>query len=106
MSKGNVPLCQLEVMIPAVRDSTEAVPLCDNIQEDKQRFFDTDVGGDGRCNVCENPVGEFEEGLLIHVRKADEAFGNSEHERHGPPGARSLYAVHFPTKILDLGVES
>jgi hypothetical protein len=46
VSSHNVPLGKLQVMIPTIRHSTEAVPLCHDIQEYEQRLFDTYVGSD------------------------------------------------------------
>lgn len=92
---ANIPLGELDVMVPPVGDLAEAVTLSDNIEEDEERLLDADFGRDLRGDVCEDPVGEFEKRLLVHVGKVDEALRDCEHERHGSACTGGLYAVHY-----------
>lgn len=87
-------LGEFDVMVPSISDLAEAVSLGDNVEEDEERLLDADFGRDLGGDVCEDPVGEFEKRLLVHVGEADEALGDREHERHGSACTGGLYTVH------------
>lgn len=69
-------------MVPVVGNITEAIALRDDVEEYEEAFFHADVGADLRLDVCKDPVGEFTEGLLIHVGEALKALRDCEEERH------------------------
>ena len=72
-------MSQLDVMAPVVCCISEAVPLRDDIEEDEEAFLYTDLLRHVGCpvGVLYEPVGELNEGNLVHMAKVVEAIGNS-----------------------------
>lgn len=88
-------------MAPCVRRVAERVALCDDVEEDEQALLDADVLGVGarlrlRGHVCvlEDPVGELDEGELVHVAEVVEAVGDAVEEPARPVGARAAVDGH------------
>ena len=71
-------------MIPPVRGTTEAVPLGNNIKENKQAFFDANIYSELRFDVVEYPVSELNKGHLVHMAELVKSIGNSHEQIHGP----------------------
>jgi hypothetical protein len=70
-------------VIPAIGGAAEAVALRDNVEEDEEALFNTDVGGELRLDVVEDPISEVDKGDLVHVAEVVEAVGNSHEQIYG-----------------------
>lgn len=81
-------------MVPAIRSTAEAVPLCDNVQEHEQALFDAYICRELRFDVVEYPVGELNEGDLVHMTELVESIGNAHEQVHRPLGARRILNGH------------
>ena len=51
-----IPLCELHIVVPVVRNAAEAIPLCDDIEEHKEALFHAYIGADLRFDVREDPI--------------------------------------------------
>lgn len=76
-------------MIPMIRGLAEADAVGGDVEEDKEALFDGDDGVDLRGDVCDDPVGQVAEGLLVHLRVLFEARGHVEEHEVCALGART-----------------
>lgn len=90
-----IPLCELDIVIPAVRRAAETIPLRDDIEEDEQALFDADFNAELRLNVVEYPVGQLNKGDLVHMAELDESVGNAHQEVHRPLRACRVLDGHI-----------
>jgi hypothetical protein len=89
-----IPLGQLDIMLPLIRNIGEAVTPRDNVEEHEQAFLDADVGGELRCDVLHDPIRQLEEGLLIEVAEVIEAVRNGEQQADCSARTRAVDALH------------
>lgn len=71
-------LGKLDIVVPVVGCHPETASLRSNIEEHKHALFDADLLGDGLSSVgmLDQPVGQVNEGDLVHLAELLEAIGD------------------------------
>lgn len=79
--RRRVLLGQLNVVIPSIRSIAETVSLRNDIKEHEEAFFYTNILLRGaRLGVFEDPVGQLNEGKLVHMAEFIETIRNAIEE--------------------------
>lgn len=73
-NRASVPLRELDIVIPAVGHTFEAVSLRYNVEKDEQVLLNADLLWHRRVGMFHHPVGELYESDLIHVGELVEAL--------------------------------
>ena len=94
---GNLQLSELDVVVPVVRGHAETTALGSDVEEDEHALLDGDLFRDGvsAVGVLDEPVGEADEGDLVHLAEVLEAIGDSVEQAEGPLGACVARNRHF-----------
>jgi hypothetical protein len=83
-------------VVPVVGRHPEAAALRGNVQEDEHALLYADLLRDGvsAVGVLDEPVGQVDEGELIHLAELLEAVGDSIEQAPCSVGARSARYRH------------
>ena len=74
-------------MVPAITCALETRPLDHNVEEDEQALLDADVLRCHTLRVLRQPVGELDEGDLVHLAEVVEAVRDVVEEEFSALGA-------------------
>jgi hypothetical protein len=97
-------LGQLDVVVPVIRGIPKAVPLGDDVEEDKEALFYTDVlFACARFGVFDDPVSELNEGELVHVTEVVEAIWNAMKKPSGSVCTSSTRHGHVVLEFSSSG---